>query len=40
MQRFESRLRMYFHEEILLREMTTIELLIDNLKPEDLEKRY
>jgi hypothetical protein len=36
--KFESRLRQYFHEEILRREIVSIETLLSLLEPEDLEK--
>jgi hypothetical protein len=36
--KFESRLRRYFHEEIMLREIVSIETLLSLLKPEDLKK--
>ena len=34
--RFEAMLRNFLHEEILTREMASIEELIDRLRPEDL----
>ncbi len=34
--KFEARLRQYFHEEILRREIVSIETLLSLLKPEDL----
>jgi hypothetical protein len=34
--KFESRLRKYFHEEIMKREIVSIETLLSLLKPEDL----
>lgn len=37
--RFESRLRHYFHEEVLIREIVSIETLVSLLKPEDLRKQ-
>ncbi len=36
--KFESRLRQYFHEEIMRREIVSIETLLSLLKPEDLKK--
>jgi hypothetical protein len=36
--KFESRLRQYFHEEILRREIVSIETLLGLLNPEDLKK--
>ena len=37
--KFEFRLRDYFHEEILTREMASIETLVEKLMPEDLIKK-
>lgn len=37
-QKLEFRLRQYFHEEVLKREMAGIEALIRVLEPEDLQK--
>jgi len=37
--KFEARLRQYFHEEILMREIVSIETLLSLLKPEDLADR-
>lgn len=37
-QKLEFRLRQYFHEEILKREMAGIETLLMMLRPEDLQK--
>ena len=34
--KFESRLRQYFHEEVLRREIISIETLVDLLRPEDV----
>jgi Fe-S cluster assembly scaffold protein SufB len=34
--KFESRLRQYFHEEVLRREIVSIETLVSLLKPEDV----
>jgi hypothetical protein len=34
--KFMFRLRKYFHEETLTREMASIEALVENLRPEDL----
>jgi hypothetical protein len=34
--KFESRLRQYFHEEVLSREIVSIETLLGLLKPEDV----
>ena len=36
--KFEFRLRDFFHEDFLMREMANIEALVENLKPEDLKK--
>jgi hypothetical protein len=36
--KFEFKLRDFFHEEILTREMASIETLVENLKHEDLKK--
>jgi hypothetical protein len=36
--KFESLLRQYFHEEILRREIVSIETLLSLLMPEDLKK--
>jgi hypothetical protein len=38
--RFELRLRDYFHEEILTREMASVELLVEKLGPEDLKRKF
>ena len=35
---FEMKLRKYFHEEIMRREIASIETLIEQLRPEDLEQ--
>ena len=37
--KFESLLRRYFHEEIMRREIVSIETLLGLLKPEDLQNR-
>lgn len=37
-QKLEFRLRQYFHEEVLMREMAGIEALLRMLGPEDLKK--
>jgi hypothetical protein len=34
--KFESKLRQYFHEEVLWREIVSIETLLGLLKPEDV----
>ena len=34
--KFESRLRQYFHEEVMRREIVSIETLLSLLKPEDV----
>lgn len=34
--KFESRLRQYFHEEVMRREIVSIETLLSLLKPEDI----
>jgi hypothetical protein len=34
--KFESKLRQYFHEEVLRREIVSIETLLGLLKPEDV----
>jgi hypothetical protein len=34
--KFESKLRQYFHEEVLMREIVSIETLLGLLKPEDV----
>jgi len=34
--KFESRLQQYFHEEVLRREIISIETLVDLLRPEDV----
>jgi DNA-binding MurR/RpiR family transcriptional regulator len=34
--KFESKLRNYFHEEIIRREIASIEAVLELLKPEDL----
>ena len=34
--KFESKLRQYFHEEVLRREIVSIETLVSLLKPEDV----
>jgi len=36
--RFESKLRQYFHEEVLRREIASLEVLIGLLDPDDLKK--
>jgi hypothetical protein len=36
--KFEEKLRQYFHEEILKREIVSIETLLTLLRPEDLKK--
>jgi hypothetical protein len=36
---FESKLRQYVHEEVLAREIASIEALLSQLKPEDLKRR-
>jgi hypothetical protein len=36
--KFETRLREYFHEEIMRREIVSIETLLSLLTPEDLQK--
>jgi len=36
--KFEVKLRQYFHEEVLKREITSIEALIQRLGPRDLKK--
>lgn len=36
--RFEEKLREYFHEEILRREIVSIEVLVNRLLPGDLKK--
>lgn len=37
--KFESRLRQYFHEEVMKREIISIETLIGLLKPEDVKNQ-
>ena len=37
-QKFEWKLRQYFHEEVLRREIASIEALLETLRPEDLKK--
>jgi hypothetical protein len=37
---FEMKLKKYFHEEIITREIASIEALIELLKPEDLEQYH
>ena len=37
--KFESRLRHYFHEEVMKREIISIETLLGLLKPEDVKNR-
>jgi hypothetical protein len=37
--KFESKLRQYFHEEVLRREIASIEVLVGLLVPGDLENR-
>jgi hypothetical protein len=39
LRKFELRLRDFFHEEILTREMASIELLVERLRPGDLKKK-
>ena len=34
--KFESKLRQYFHEEVMSREIISIETLVSLLKPEDV----
>jgi hypothetical protein len=34
--KFESKLRQYFHEEVMRREIVSIETLVSLLKPEDV----
>ena len=34
--KFESKLRQYFHEEVLRREIVSIETLVSLLRPEDV----
>jgi len=36
--KFESRLRQYFHEEVMRREIVSIETLLGLLEPGDVEK--
>jgi hypothetical protein len=36
--KFESKLRQYFHEEVLRREIVSIETLLGLLKPKDVKK--
>jgi hypothetical protein len=40
LRRFELRLRDFFHEEILTREIASIELLVEKLGPEDLKGNF
>ena len=37
--KFESRLRQYFHEEVLKREIISIETLLGLLRPEDVKSQ-
>lgn len=37
--KFESRLRQYFHEEVMRREIVSIETLLSLLKPEDVKNQ-
>jgi len=37
--KFESRLRQYFHEEVMRREIISIETLLGLLTPEDVKKQ-
>ena len=37
--KFEYKLRTFFHEEILTREMTSIEAVVESLRPEDLKRK-
>jgi len=37
-QKFESKLREYFHEEVLMREIASVETLLGLMKPEDLRR--